>query len=170
MGGHGPRISLPGAACNLKMSLFRSYTDVVSSVHGQWKMCLRVEIRQHANCTIFFGGRGEPVSVPQNAVRGCSWLRCARCCCVMISFLKPRDVSTTQRPPPVLPCADQAPAPQAVQEPQEPREDRVPCVRRIAMRGLRAAAVSFKHPFDAAEACSTQHSRWWMIVWLWSLV
>jgi len=41
---------------------------------------------------------------------------------------------------------DQAHAPQAVQEPQEAREDRVPCVRRVAVRHLCAAAVSRVDP------------------------
>lgn len=44
---------------------------------------------------------------------------------------------------PRVALADQAPAPQAVQEPQEAREDRVPRLRRVSLRGLRAAAVSF---------------------------
>ena len=52
-----------------------------------------------------------------------------------------------------FPAADQAPAPQAVQELEEAREDRLPRLRRFALRWLRAAAVRFNGSSRSRFSC-----------------
>lgn len=62
-------------------------------------------------------------------------------------------ISTTSS---CFPAADQALAPQAVQKLEEAREDRLPRLRWIALRCLRAAAVSFRGSRPKRSSCGVR--------------